>query len=324
MNGKSMTHVVVGALGLLLAAGCAPSSYTVKAPTPSGMKLESTATLSPQRLALNDLRPTEQRVFHSGILTAVISYNKAPLDPPAFLATHLQAELKSRGMPVDVVPGAGGPPSIDLRAFRMQNHRVSAYSPFVTLTYLSVDLHNGPETQRFGVFIKRGKVPVWSFTEVIEPTMNEPLSLAVKELATKIASALGGQGSADAVVDQLVGKLATRTESSFLDVYALGFSRNPKAVDTLVKLAADPDEYVRLAAISALGTVGAESQFGLLKSICENPASLWQDRAMALKSIGDIGTPDAKAYLQEQWKRQGSAPAGNEATWTSQIIGLYL
>jgi len=46
---------------------------------------------------------------------------------------------------------------------------------------------------------------------------------------------------------------------------------------------------------------------------------------MSLKSIGDLGTPQAKAYLQEQ-VRQIGAPAANDqvANCMTQVIALYL
>jgi HEAT repeat protein len=110
-------------------------------------------------------------------------------------------------------------------------------------------------------------------------------------------------------------------------VYALGFTNNPRAIDALVKLAdaGEPDDYVRMAAIAGLGTLGAKSQFALLKSVHENAARSWEDRVMSLKSIGDLGTPEAKAYLQEQ-VRQIGAPAANDqvANCMTQVIALYL
>lgn len=322
-------HPIVTARGLaavaLLAAlaACAPSSYSVKTPTPSTVPLAGSVA-APPKLFLNDQRPVDGRTFHGGILPAALQSGGQPIDPPAWLASALQAELKARGLATDVVQGSAGLPRIDLRTFRIQNHRTSGYSPFVTFTFISADLQTGPMSKRIGVFVKRGKVPVWSFDEIIEPTLNEPLSLATKELAAKIAATLGGWRARDADVDALAARLATRTEASFHDVYALAFTNNPRAIPTLAKLTTDADEYVRLAAISGLGTLGATGEFARLKSLAEATGGLWQDRAMALKSIGDLGTAEAKAYLQERWKQQGSGPVDNDATWTAMIFALYL
>ena len=152
---------------------------------------------------------------------------------------------------------------------------------------------------------------------------NQPLSLATKELAAKIASRLYDARSSDAEVDRLATKIATRGDDSYLDVYALGFTNNPKAIPTMAKLARDPDEYVRLAAISSLGTLGASDHLDLLKSI-HTGEGMWQDRAMALKAIGDLGTPEAKAYLDEQLAVLKTRAADKDTNWTLQVIGLYL
>jgi HEAT repeat protein len=201
---------------------------------------------------------------------------------------------------------------------------VSGFSPFVTFTFLSTDLDTGTAKKRIGVFIKRGKVPVWSFDEIVDPTFNQPLSLAVKELASKVANQMYGYRASDKTVDDLVAKLSGKREpESFLDVYALGFTNNPKAIEPVAKLTTDPDEYVRLAAISSLGNLRATSHFDFLKGIYQNRSSLWQDRAMALKSIADLDTNEAKAFVTGELKYWQAQPPSNESTWTSQIIRLY-
>jgi hypothetical protein len=307
---------------VMAVTACAPMSYGVKAPTPSGLKYEGAAQAKTD-ISLIDNRPEKERVFSSGILPAALTVDNAPLDAPQFLAKHLQQELVSRGVPVQISNGGKGAPRINLSTFRIQNHRVSGFSPFVTLTFLSADLETAQGKKRLGVFVKAGKVPVWSFDEVVDPTFNQPLSIAVKELASKIAVHLHGYRASDSTVDQLVAKLAQRSPASYLDVYSLGMTNNTKAVDTIAKLVDDGDEYVRLAAISSLGNLRAATQFERLKSVYQNRSGLWQDRAMALKSIGDLGTDQARAFLAEEAKRWSEGPSNNEANWTLQIIRLY-
>ena len=101
----------------------------------------------------------------------------------------------------------------------------------------------------------------------------------------KIAARLHGARSSDADVDRLVKKIATRGDDSYLDVYALGFTNNPTAIGPMAVLARDPDEYVRLAAISSLGTLGAVDQLELLTSIYRD-GTLWQDDEMIRAGAG--------------------------------------
>ncbi|GAB2509984.1 hypothetical protein GCM10027084_26490 [Pseudoxanthomonas sangjuensis] len=310
------------AILLALLTACAPSSYAVRNPAPSGLIFDGTAQATTTTLNVVDSRTGNDRVFSSGVLPAALTVDGAPVEAYAYLTRNLQAELASRGVDTEVKNATGVLPQLDLKSFRMQNHRTNAYSPFVTFTFLSGDLVTDEGAHRLGVFVKRGKVPVWSFNEVIEPTLNEPLSLAIKELAAKIAGRLYGARSSDAEVDRLAAKLSTRGDNSYLDVYALGFTNNPKAIATVQALTKDPDEYVRIAAISSLGTLGASDQLPLLESIYRD-GNMWQDRAMALKAIGDLDTAEARAFLSEQLAGLKAAPASNETNWTLQVIGLY-
>lgn len=303
-------------------SACAPSSYIVKEPAPSGIKYEAVGARAKSQLSVVDERRPDDRVFSSGVLPAQLMVGKDAIDATPFLAKHLEAELASRGLDVGATTVDAGLPRVRVKTFRIQNHRVNAYTPFITFTYLSADLETGAGAQRIGVFVKRGKVPVWSFSEVVEPTFNQPLSLAVKEFASKIANALFSYRASDAVVSELAAKIANRTDDTYLDVYALGFTNNQAAVEPIVKLLDDPDEYVRLAAISSLGNLRAVSQMERLKAIYQSQA-IWQDRAMAIKAIADFGTPESKAFVTEELKNL-SARTDSDSVWTSQILALYL
>lgn len=309
----------------LLLTACAPKTYSVRAPSPSDWAYAPAAAPTTESLSLVDRRTGADLTFSSGVLPAGLTQDGKPIDPPAFLRAHLARELQARGVKVDLDDRSDGMPRVELHSFRVQNHRVNGWSPFVTFTYVAADLTGGGEPQRLGVFIKRGKVPVWSFDEVVEPTFNEPLSLAVKELATKVANRLYGYRADEAAVDRLLTRLdGERKPTSYLDVYALGFTNHPMAVQPIAELTTDADEYVRLAAISSLGTLGATSEFGRLKQLYENRDSLWQDRAMALKSIADLPSDEAHAFVRAQrdyWAAQEETP---ESRWNLQIINLYL
>lgn len=321
---RAALRAAFGVGAMLTLVACAPSVYVVKAPTASGMKYVVPAAPAETQLAFIDNRQGDERIFHSGILAATLNVDGAPVDAPQFLAKHVSAELTSRGVPVKAATDANGLPRVSLNTFRVQNHRANGFAPFVTFTMISADLETPSGKKRVGVFVKRGKVPVWSFDEVVEPTFNEPLSIAVKEFSSKVANQLYAYRASDEVVKSLTARLATRTDASYLDVYALGFTNNLSAVDTLVKYTTDQDEYVRLAAISSLGNLGATSQLGLLKSIYEKPDGMWQDRAMAIKAIADLGTPDALSYVGEELKRHEKNSGDKDSLWTSQILGLYL
>ncbi|MBB5205821.1 hypothetical protein HNQ51_003148 [Inhella inkyongensis] len=310
-------------LALPVLTACAPQAYLLKHPDPSGLRVELSGP-SAETLKLEDQRKGTERDFSSGTLPATLRTQEGPVDPPAFLAKALQAELASRGLPLQVQAGSG-PAAIQLQTFRVLNHRSNGFSPFVTLTFLAADVDTPRGKERVVAFVRRGKVPVWSFDEVVEPTFNQPMSLAVKELASKIAAQRYGYKGTDAQVDALVKKLSAtpRSAEAFLDVHALGTLHNPKAVPFLVGLLKDSDEYVRAAAMASLGVLKAQDQFGQLKSIYEGRDAQWADRAMALKAIGDLGSPEAKQYLAKELKHWEAKGSDKEAMWTAQVIRLF-
>ena len=305
-------------------AGCAPPNYAIKTPTPSGMKYVVTGTLEQKAFSLIDERRADGKIFSSGILPAELKIDGTPIDPVPFLATQLQAELASRGLPAQVSEKSTSQPAIRLKTYRMQNMRTNAYTPFITLTYISADVETAGGAKRIGAFVTRGKTPVWSFEEIIEPTMNQPLSLGVQEFASKIANLAYGYRASDETVKGLTAKInGARTPNTYLDVYALGFTNNPAAIDTLAALAKDEQEYVRQAAISSLGNIGATGHFGLLKTIYQDPAVSWQDHSIALKAIADLGTDESRAFITQEAKKLGSDSA-KEAQVLGQILSLYL
>lgn len=305
---------------VLALSGCAPKSYAVKAPQPSqGAYL---AERPASDIGFTDNRGMGERTFMTGVLPTTLTVDGTPIDGAAYLSKGVQAEFAARGLPARFTDGNAFP-RIDLKSFRMLNHRQNAYSPFVTFTFISADFETAAGKKRIGVFVKRGKVPVWSFDEIIEPTLNEPLSVAVKEFAAKASLTFFGARASDADVDALVAKIATRNDDSYLDVYALGFTNNAKAIGALVPLTREADEYVRIAAISSLGTLRADDQIELLKTIYRD-GKLWQDRAMALKAIGDLDTDASRSFLAEQKARWTAEKPDKESTWTLQVIDLYL
>jgi hypothetical protein len=323
-------HLLAGvALASLSLGGCAMPqlNYEAKAPTPSGLKYIVTGTPVSKVFSLVDERRADGKIFHTGILPGDVKIDGAPIDPVPFLATQLQAELVSRGLPAQVSDKSTDPPAIHLKTYRMQNMRTNAYTPFITLTYISADVGTGDGApRRIATFVTRGKTPMWRVDEpaVVEPIFTQPLALGVQEFASKIANVAYGYRASDETVKSLIAKInGERTPNTFLDVYALGFTNNPAAIDTLAALTRDPQEYVRQAAISSLGNIGATGHLGLLKSIYQDPQVSWQDHSVALKAIADLGTDESKAFIVEEAKRLGSSTA-KEAPVLGQILALYL
>lgn len=317
MNYKKLFLIAMAALFM---QACAPMTYNIKQPEPSKIAYKAVEDKGKVKLVINDARPGHEKIFSHGVLNAELLMDNTPVEPIAFLKKSTQAELFARNMQIELAEQGL---AIDIKKFTVKNHRTNAYTPFITMTMLSADVNTDEGKKRIGIFIKRGKTPIWSFQEIVEPTLNQPLGLVVKEFVAKLNKLLLNQSASDLKVKELVAKLSESNvnDGTYLDVYQLGFTNNELAIEPLKEFAKHDDEYVRLAAISGLGTLQAESAVPLLKDIYSN-AKTWQDRAMVLKSLGDIGTEEARAFIK-QVESELHQKDNKERVWSSEIINLY-
>lgn len=316
-----------GVLALAFLSGCATNMQVpVKDPVPSTSTYAKTGSPSPVTLSFKDDRREEDKAKTvSGLIPMQLVYMDKPFDPVPWVAQHTVKELAARGLPVVLGDGQAGT-KVVVKRLRIENHRASGFSPFVTFTSVQADVVTDRGAQTITSYVKRGKVPVMSFDEVIDPTYNDPLAIVTKELAAKLNQRLFGQSISNEEVGALVAKVEQdggKAADAYLTVYQLGFGNNLRAVPELVKLTSHANEYIRLAAISSIGILKAADQMAFLTKLYENSTLIWQDRAMALKAIGDLGTDESRAYLQTQ-KTQLEGRKDKDASWTQEIIALYL
>lgn len=328
MSKRQLTRktFALSAIGLALAlSGCAINMpVPIKDPVPATEKYPASAKVSPSSLYFSDhQKDTDKAQLIAGRIPMKPVYNDQPLDVTRWLAQNTVRELVARGLPVKL--SADGKDATDVRITRIhiENRRVSGFSPFETFTSLRADVMTSKGPQRVTSWIKRGKVPVWSFDEVIEPTYNVPLSILTKELAAKINQALYGQAMSDAQIDALVRKIEAGEPKSInpMDVHELGFGNNPRAIKTLVKLADHGDDEISHAAIAGLGILHAKDQFGMLAARYEAKGDV-EDRAIALKAIGDLGSAESAAYLSKQAAAL-AAQTDSDSTIFKDVIALY-
>ena len=323
----SYTKLAGASLALAILSGCAVNMpVPINEPVPSTVAYTKSGSLQPLSLAFrNEQSDADKTKFLTGTIPMNPMYKDQPLDSVNWVAEQTVREMAARGLPVSLAQGADGT-KVLIKRLHIENYRASGFSPFVTFTSARADVETPQGMRRVTAYVKRAKVPVWSFNEVLDPTFNEPMSLLTKELAAKLNQQFFQQVVSNEQVAALVAKIdrdaATRGDA-YLDVYQLGFGNNPAAIPHLVRLSSHTSEYVRLAAISSLGILKAQGQLDFLIGRFEAPAGIWQDRAMALKAIGDLDTPESRAYLTKQQGRFSNG-TDKEALWTNEIIALYL
>jgi len=323
----AVTRSSIAAISLAILSGCAVNmKIPVKEPLVSTLAYSKNGAAAVS-LAFRDAQnEADRKTVTSGTIPMHLEYQAKPLETTPWLAAQVIKEMTARGLPVTLAGSGQAGATIVIKRMHIENHRANGFSPFVTFTSLSAELETPAGPKRISAWIKRAKVPVWSFDEVIDPTFNDPLAILSKELAAKLNQHLFKQVASTDDVNALIAKInkdATTRADAYLDVYQLGFSNNPAVIPELVKLSTSPSEYVRLAALSSLGIVKATGQMNFLVERYESKTGIWQDRGMALKAIGDLDTAESRAYLQKQ-AALFEKSSDKEATWTKQIIQLYL
>lgn len=313
------------AIGIALAvlSGCAINMpVPIKDPVPATEKYSRGGTVSPSSLYFSDhQKDTDKALLITGRIPMKPVYKDQPLDVTRWLADNTVRELVARGLPVKLSADGKGATDVRIGRIHIENRRVSGFSPFETFTSLRADVMTSQGPKRVTSWVKRGKVPVWSFDEVIEPTYNVPLSILTKELAAKINQALYGQAMSDAQIDALVNKIESAKEIDPMDVHELGFGNNPRAIKALVKLVDHGDDEISHAAISSLGILRAKDQFDMLAKRFEAKGDV-EDRAIALKAIGDLGSAESAAYLGKQAAALATQ-TDSDATVFKDVIALY-
>lgn len=146
----------------------------------------------------------------------------------------------------------------------------------------------------------------------------------IKEIVAKINKAYFNYKISDEKVSEIMLKIDKGVNNddklNYLNIYELGFSNNPKALELLKQYTNNSDEYLRLASLSMLGFLGGESEFDYLVSKYRN-SKIWQDRALSMKAIADINTEKTKKFLQNEyklWKAQDS----KEAIWNVMLLDI--
>jgi hypothetical protein len=214
-----------------------------------------------------------------------------------FMGENIAKEFRSRGINMSYLEDGAGDLILKVKKYRIRNLRTTGFSPYWTYTTFSGDVESSGKSKIAAFYFKRGKVPVWSFNEVEEPCYNVPVSLMVKEVASKINRYYFGLRAPEEKVDHLVDNIRNRfNEDSFMQVLELGYTNNPSAVAPLVELTSHSDSMVRACAICSFGVLGAVDQFEFLQQKYRTSESL--EKHMALKAIGDLGTPEAMDFLR--------------------------
>jgi hypothetical protein len=225
-------------------------------------------------------------------------------DPIKWLSQSLEKEFAALGISLEITSkDLKSPPDLVLmvKKYQIVSRRVSGFSPWESSHSFMGELKAGDQTSSIRAYFFNGKVPVWSMAEVQEPCFETPMSIIVKEIASKInSSALHYTVSGEkvkAINNQIEEQMKSGAKNVCFSLLELGGTNNPEAMKLLIKMADTEDRFSRTCALSAIGKLGAQNEFAFLKKKYEQYREA--DRFMALKSIGDIGTPEATNFVEK-------------------------
>jgi hypothetical protein len=277
-------------VALIPAFGCS-LTVPMSRPTPSSFQY-AVRQEAPITVVVKDSRPEAEKKLSKGRFDVEITGLGEDL---TFLAEDLAKELNARG--IKAVAGTSGPDMLvlDVDRFYIRNHRPTAFNPWVTFTNFRAKAVYRGTRQRVAAYFHAGMVPKWSMSEIVEPTYNYPMSVAIKEIATKL-NRLYFRSTPPA--DLLRRKIdAVKRDPQLDTILELGFLGSPDALPTLESLVKTSSSgNVVTYALDAIGIIGDPKSFPFLRDYHKSSES--KGLLFSLKAIGDLGTPEALAYLR--------------------------
>lgn len=285
---------------VILCSGCVLNN-SIHKPTPSLFKYDSGGK-SNTVIQIVDHR-IDKRFFRGIGKLAFHPIKQKKVDDPIFwLAQALQNEFSAREMGVKVVTTAPkGKPDfvLSVKEYQIDNYCSSSFTPWVAYHYFKGELISS-EIHPLRAYFLYGKVPVWS-AEIPEPCLDMPMEIIVKEIVSKINSEALHYRVSNSRLKEIYNEAVMKMEANAADTYrpvlALGGSNNPAAMKMLVEISDSKDYLVRACSLSAMGILGAHDQIEFLKDRYKSDTDI--HRVMALKSIGEIGTPEAIAFIKK-------------------------
>ena len=316
-----LTKIVITGVVAMFIAGCAVS-YTVKEPVPSSIDYGA-KDIKPITLTIIDKRTGSDSIFLAKVLGVGGSMSDSVsitidsmADPIGYFAQQLQRELNSRGIPVKCAIAKTPAEGLVLLIHRYQivSVRATGFSPWEACHIFYGTIIMDKQEKAIKAYFYNGKTPMWDMKEVEEPCFTIPVSIIIKDVASKINRAVFNLRAPDAKIDELTAQIDAETgkekkdpyDRPFWKVLELGYTNNLNATEPLKKYTQDIDEFFKSCALSSIGTLGADSQLEFLIQQYRT-ATGYNDKYMAAKAIGDIGTPAALQILQDAKKDKSYA-----------------
>jgi hypothetical protein len=296
--------LITGLLGLLAACSSMTPKYklTIDEPLVSNIKYD-TGQKKPVVLQIVDQRTN--KVFHQSLAylsAAQIDLTNAE-KPIEWFSQALEKEFAARDIPVKIADkNSTATPDLVLtiKRYQITSRLVAWLTPWETYHTFMGELAAGGKTYSVRSYFFNGKTYGGALKEIEDACFNTPMSIMVKDVASKINRYALQYSVSDEKLKEIQGraekKIKALDEDAYRPVLELGNSNNPGAVKALLVFAATEDRFTRACALSGIGALGAQDQVGFLKKKYAEYSGI--DKMMALKSIGDLDTPEAIDFIR--------------------------
>jgi hypothetical protein len=308
-----------------LLVSCLPT-FTIKNVTPSLINYQADPNSGKLTLLLKDARALRDRTFtkmEAGLASFTIKYENFN-DPFAYLASNLSAEFKGRGINIEVITDTLMAHDLELAVsqFEVVNRRINGYTPWETTIIFGATMPVAGTDVPIRSFFYNGKVPVWSMTEVIDPCYNASLSAIVKDIAAKINRHTFKLATAEPALSQMIAAAKEGAAAkNYQPILDLGSVNTRAAIPTLNEIAMQSKDQDACAyAFFALGSLVNGEDLAGLAGYVDNYKDEGIDLYMAIKAIGDIGTPEAVSFIGKQVNN----PIYQKEIGFRGVVNLYL
>jgi hypothetical protein len=297
--------LVSGLLIFLVACSSMTPKYklTIDEPIVSNVKYDI-GSKKPVVLRIVDERAN--KVFHQSfayLAAAQIDLTNAE-KPIEWFTQALDKEFAARDIPVKIADkNTTATPDLVLtiKRYQITSRLVAWLTPWETYHTFMGELTAEGKTYSIRSYFFNAKTYGGSLKEIEEACFNTPMSILVKDVASKINRyALLYSVSDEKLKDiqvRAAKKIKAHDEDAYRPVLDLGNSNNPAAAKALVTFAATEDRFARACALSGIGTLGVQDQLGFLRKKYAEYNEI--DKFMTIKAIGDIGTSEAIDFIRK-------------------------
>lgn len=281
----------------LFAAGCT-IKIPISRPEVSQFMYEDMIQ-EPVDIIVKDARSEGEKGLTRGVLRggSILIMNLD--DPIAFIEDELVKEMRARGINARRGSGeaeAGSALVLEVDRFYFRHHRSTGYSPYITFTNFRARTSFDGVEHVVTSYFHAGKVPIMSMGEIVEPTYNYPLSIVIKEVATKLNRYYFHLTVPEDVVRSRIRSSEERADC--MSIMDLAFTGSTSALPTLKDLAKEGRGNTVKCALSAIGIIGDTAYFDFLKDIYA--AADGHALLLSLKAIGDLNTAEALEFVRDQ------------------------